>query len=63
MRAGAREFSSGQRLNVALTPAIRSLGPAAGGLATSLTQAFNGGLAQDGGAAVTRTARHQPCAA
>ena len=32
--------------NIALTPAIRTLGPAAGALATALTQAFNGGLAQ-----------------
>ena len=32
--------------NVALTPALRTLGPAAGGLATSVTQAFNGGLDQ-----------------
>ena len=32
--------------NVALTPAVRSLGPAAGALATSLTQAFNAGLSQ-----------------
>ena len=44
--AGAREFLVWAAPNVALTPAIRSLGPAAGGLATSLTQAFNGGLAQ-----------------
>jgi phospholipase/lecithinase/hemolysin len=45
-RAGAREFLVWAAPNVALTPAIRSLGPAAGGLATGLTQAFNGGLAQ-----------------
>ena len=44
--AGAREFLVWAAPNVALTPAIRSLGPAAGGLATSLTQAFNGGLVQ-----------------
>ena len=44
--AGAREFLVWAAPNVALTPAIRSLGPAAGGLATSVTQAFNGGLAQ-----------------
>src|SRR6185503_2922294 len=44
--AGAREFLVWAAPNVALTPAIRSLGPAAGGLATGLTQAFNGGLAQ-----------------
>jgi phospholipase/lecithinase/hemolysin len=43
--AGAREFLVWVAPNVALTPAIRSLGPAAGGLATTLTQAFNGGLA------------------
>jgi phospholipase/lecithinase/hemolysin len=44
--AGAREFLVWAAPNVALTPAIRSLGPAAEGLATSLTQAFNAGLAQ-----------------
>ena len=42
--AGAREFLVWVAPNVALTPAIRSLGPAAGALATALTQAFNGGL-------------------
>jgi phospholipase/lecithinase/hemolysin len=42
--AGAREFLVWVVPNVALTPAIRTLGPAAGGLATDLTQAFNGGL-------------------
>jgi len=44
--AGAREFLVWAAPNVALTPAIRTLGPAAGALATNLTQAFNGGLAQ-----------------
>jgi outer membrane lipase/esterase len=44
--AGAREFLVWVAPNVALTPALRTLGPAAGGLATSLTQAFNGGLEQ-----------------
>jgi phospholipase/lecithinase/hemolysin len=44
--AGAREFLVWAAPNVALTPAIRSLGPAAGALATALTQAFNGGLDQ-----------------
>jgi phospholipase/lecithinase/hemolysin len=44
--AGARNFLVWTAPNVALTPAIRSLGPAAGGLATMLTQAFNGGLSQ-----------------
>jgi phospholipase/lecithinase/hemolysin len=44
--AGAREFLVWAAPNVALTPAIRTLGPAAGALATTLTQAFNGGLAQ-----------------
>ena len=44
--AGAREFVVWVAPNVALTPALRTLGPAAGGLATSLTQAFNGGLDQ-----------------
>src|SRR5687768_2161386 len=44
--AGAREFLVWAAPNVALTPAVRSLGPAAVGLATSLTEAFNGGLAQ-----------------
>ena len=42
--AGAREFLVWVAPNVALTPAIRSLGPAAEGLATAVTQAFNGGL-------------------
>ena len=44
--AGAREFLVWAAPNVGLTPAIRSLGPAAGGLATAVAQAFNGGLAQ-----------------
>jgi phospholipase/lecithinase/hemolysin len=44
--AGARKFLVWVTPNIALTPAIRSLGPAAGGLATQLTQSFNGGLAQ-----------------
>lgn len=43
--AGARDFLVWVAPNVALTPAIRSLGPAAGGLTTTLTQAFNGNLA------------------
>lgn len=43
--AGARDFLVWVAPNVALTPAIGSLGPAAGGLATTLTQAFNGNLA------------------
>ena len=44
--AGARDFLVWVTPNVALTPAIRSLGPVAGGLAAQLTQVFNGGLAQ-----------------
>jgi phospholipase/lecithinase/hemolysin len=44
--AGARDFLVWASPNVALTPAIRSLGPAAGALGTALTQTFNGGLAQ-----------------
>jgi phospholipase/lecithinase/hemolysin len=44
--AGAREFLVWVAPNVALTPAIRSLGPAAGALATAVTQGFNGGLDQ-----------------
>jgi phospholipase/lecithinase/hemolysin len=44
--AGAREFLVWAAPNVALTPAIRSLGPAAGGLATQVTQGFNAALAQ-----------------
>jgi phospholipase/lecithinase/hemolysin len=44
--AGAREFLVWAAPNVGLTPAIRSLGPAAGGLATAVAQAFNGGLTQ-----------------
>ena len=42
--AGARNFLVWAAPNVALTPAIRTLGPNAGALATSLTQAFNGNL-------------------
>jgi len=42
--AGARNFLVWAAPNVALTPAIRTLGPAAGALATSLTQSFNGNL-------------------
>jgi phospholipase/lecithinase/hemolysin len=44
--AGAREYVVWIPPNVALTPAIRTLGPRAGALATTLTQVFNGGLAQ-----------------
>jgi len=44
--AGAREFLVWAAPNVGLTPAIRSLGPAAGALATNVTLAFNGGLTQ-----------------
>ena len=43
--AGARDFLVWVAPNVALTPAIRSLGPAAQGLATIVTQAFNHNLA------------------
>lgn len=43
--AGSREFLVWVAPNVALTPAIRTLGSAAGELATFLTQAFNGSLA------------------
>jgi phospholipase/lecithinase/hemolysin len=42
--AGARNFLVWAPPNVALTPAIRTLGPSAGGLVTSLTTAFNGNL-------------------
>ena len=42
--AGAREFLVWVAPNVALTPAIRSLPPAAQGLASFLTQSFNGNL-------------------
>jgi phospholipase/lecithinase/hemolysin len=42
--AGARNFLVWSSPNVALTPAIRSLGAGAGALATGLTQGFNGGL-------------------
>lgn len=42
--AGARDFLVWVAPNVALTPAIRSLPPAAQGLATFLTQAFNDSL-------------------
>jgi phospholipase/lecithinase/hemolysin len=44
--AGAREFLVWVAPNVALTPAIGSFGPAAGALATAVTQAFNNGLNQ-----------------
>ena len=44
--AGARDFLVWTVPNVGITPAIRSLGPAAGGLATQLAQGFNAGLAQ-----------------
>ena len=43
--AGARDFLVWVPPNVSLTPAIRSLGPAAGALATQLTQVFNANLA------------------
>jgi phospholipase/lecithinase/hemolysin len=43
--AGAREFLVWVAPNVALTPAIRSLPPAAQSLAAFVTQAFNGNLA------------------
>jgi phospholipase/lecithinase/hemolysin len=43
--AGAREFLIWVAPNIALTPALRSLSPAAQGLATSLTQTFNTNLA------------------
>jgi phospholipase/lecithinase/hemolysin len=43
--AGARDFLVWVAPNVGLTPALRSLGPAAGGLAASVTHAFNSGLA------------------
>jgi phospholipase/lecithinase/hemolysin len=42
--AGARNFLVWAAPNVALTPAIRTLGPGAGALATTLTQSFNGNL-------------------
>ena len=44
--AGAREFLVWAAPNVALTPAIRSMGPIAGGLAMQITQGFNASLAQ-----------------
>ena len=42
--AGARNFLVWRAPNVALTPAIRSLGPGAGQLGTALTMGFNAGL-------------------
>jgi phospholipase/lecithinase/hemolysin len=42
--SGARNFLVWASPNIALTPAIRSLGPAAGGLAAALTQSFNANL-------------------
>ena len=44
--AGARKFLVWSVPNIALTPAIASLGPVAGGLANQVTVAFNGLLAQ-----------------
>ncbi len=44
--AGARRFLVWSVPNIALTPAIRSLGPQAAALATQVTLAFNGGLTQ-----------------
>lgn len=44
--AGAREFLVWTAPNIALTPAIGSLGPQARALAAQLTQGFNAGLAQ-----------------
>lgn len=44
--AGAREFLVWTAPDISLTPAIRSLGPAAGGLAAYVAQVFNAGLAQ-----------------
>lgn len=44
--AGARQFLVWSAPNVALTPAIRTLGAGAGALATMLTQSFNAGLSQ-----------------
>ena len=43
-QAGAREFLVMNVPNIALTPAVRALGPAAVGPATAATQAFNLGL-------------------
>src|SRR4051812_44945752 len=45
-QAGPRTFLVWVLPNVALTPAIRALGAAAGALATAVTQGFNGALAQ-----------------
>lgn len=42
--AGARDFLVWAAPNVGLTPAIRSLGPGAQGLAANVSQGFNGGL-------------------
>lgn len=44
--AGARAFLVWLPPNAALAPAVRALGPAAGALATQVTQAFNAALAQ-----------------
>jgi len=44
--AGATDFLVWVTPNIAMTPAVRSFGPAAGALATQLTQGFNGGLNQ-----------------
>jgi phospholipase/lecithinase/hemolysin len=43
--AGARDFLVWSSPNIALTPAIRSLGAGAGAVATGLTQSFNNNLA------------------
>jgi outer membrane lipase/esterase len=52
--AGAASFSYGCRPNVALTPAIRSLPPAAQGLASFLTQVFDRNLGWSALAIVTK---------
>jgi len=54
--AGAREFLVWLPPNVALTPAIRSLPPAAQGLASYLTQVFDAGLAD----ALTQLSQNLP---
>ena len=46
VQAGATEFLVWVTPNIAMTPALRSFGPAAGAFATQITQAFNGGLNQ-----------------
>ena len=56
-RAGARDFLVWSSPNIALTPAIRPLGPQAGGLAAGLAQSFNYNLTKGGRRTFSRASR------